>query len=285
MNLRQHPVVKAFLARNAFGIAMRVLAWYLLVCALLYSVQDRLIFHPGRMTQAEWDAQATRLGLKVLPETQALVAEPASVATSTVVLFHGNGENAIARSGIARHFTSRGHRIVMAEYPGFGAKPGTPGRAAMLEDGRRLLAQVRTLYPGPLQVWGESMGTGVASELAAEEMRAGRKVEKLVLVVPYDKLADVAQKNAPLFPVSLLLKHKFDNSRVLKDYPGEVAIAVADDDDVVGTEQGRQLRRNLAGLNGRYIEFAGRHMAWPIYVKAPLWDELMNGRSAGKLGD
>ena len=284
MNFRESRPVKVFLERSARGIALRIPVWYLFLCGLLYVLQTGLLFHPSKMTRAEWNAEAHRRHLTVLPETLALVAEPEGAVKGTVVVFHGNGESAMVRSGIAMQISSRGYRAVMAEYPGFGAQPGTPGRESILVAGRQLIAQLHKLYPGPLELWGESMGSGPASELASEEAKAGRTPDKLVLIVPYDKLWQVAQHSAPLFPVRLLLRHHFDNSDVLASYPGQIDIVVADADEVVGTDQGRQLRHNLADRAGHYQEIGSTHNGWSYNLPLGMWESLLAQKVASKLG-
>ena len=55
-------------------------------------------------------------------------------------------------------------------------------------------------------VYGESLGTGVAIELAQNKKFAG-----IILESPFTSMIDAAKNFYPYIPVSLLLKDKYDN--------------------------------------------------------------------------
>lgn len=65
-----------------------------------------------------------------------------------------------------RSAANAGLRVILAEYPGYGPRPGQPGEAALVRDAAETLARVREQFPGPLLVAGESLGAGVAAAVA-----------------------------------------------------------------------------------------------------------------------
>ena len=76
-----------------------------------------------------------------------------------------------------------------------------------------------------------------------------RNVEKLVLVTPFDSIQRVAQKRFPLYPMSLLLKDKFNSSSRAARINAEVLILAAENDQVVGRVHTDRLITSLAHVS------------------------------------
>ncbi len=91
--------------------------------------QDRLLYFPQSLPLPALLAEAQHHDLYGWPkegEFRGLVREPVGPAQGTLVLFHGNAGHVGQRafySGLARH----GLRVILAEYPGYGPRPGKPG--------------------------------------------------------------------------------------------------------------------------------------------------------------
>ena len=96
--------------------------------------------------------------------------------------------------------------------------------------------RTRGMPPERIAVVGESLGTGVAVQLAAQ-----RPVAALVLGAPFTAAVDVAAEIYPWLPVRLLMKDQF----ISRDHIGEVKapllIIHGDADRVIPVEQGRAL--------------------------------------------
>ena len=169
-------------------------------------------------------------------------------AKARLLVFHGNAIDAVIRSNYLHAFDKVGGganwETYVMEYPGYGARPGTPGRSAFYEAARAAIAQLRAADSRPIVLLGESIGSGTACAMAAEQPDA---VAGLVLVVPFARLVEVAQRVMPYLPVSLLLRDAYDNIESLQKYRGRVVFVVAEKDEVVSAEQGRKLAESYAG--------------------------------------
>ena len=75
---------------------------------------------------------------------------------------------------------------------------------------------------------GRSLGSGVATYIAAN-----RKIDRLILVTPFDSIENVANQIYRIFPVILLLKDKFRSLDRVKDIKAESLILVAENDSVI----------------------------------------------------
>ncbi len=178
-----------------------------------------------------------------------LVDEPRKVW----LFLHGNGGQAADRGYVLSHLNPR-DAVYILEYPGYGEKPGQPSMAAF---NRAALAAyewlVRRHGAGRLLVLGESLGSGPACSLA----NAPNPPEHIVLVVPFDVLADVAQEKVSWLPARLLLIDRWDNIDALRGFRGRVDVFGAAHDQVIPVRHARNLAARHPGA--RYHEFEGDH--------------------------
>ncbi|MGB5011833.1 MAG: alpha/beta fold hydrolase, partial [Candidatus Dechloromonas phosphoritropha] len=150
--------------------------------------QDHLLYFPTSAPLAEVVAEARRGGLEPWPDAndfRGLLREPRAAARGTLVFFHGNAGHAGHRGWVAEALANAGLRVILAEYPGYGPRPGQPGEAALVRDAAETLARVREQFPGPLLVGGESLGAGVAAAVAAN---SPGEISGLLLITPWDSL-------------------------------------------------------------------------------------------------
>ena len=131
-------------------------------------------------------------------------------AKRTVVYFHGNGEVMGDNIGMAERLVAHGFAVTLVEYRGYGRSRGVgaPSECGLYDDATAVLddLSVRGVDASRIVLWGMSLGTGVAVEMA----RRGRGAA-LVLVAPYTSVPDVAARIAPILPVGLLIGDRFDN--------------------------------------------------------------------------
>ncbi len=165
------------------------------------------------------------------------VADPANVW----LLLHGNGGQAADRQYAMFAFDPR-DSVYILEYPGYGLRAGTPSRRAFDAAAREGYLALRARFPGKrVCVAGESLGSGPASMLSRENPPP----DKIALVVPFDRITDVARDHTRWLPVKLLLAGAWDNIDALKDYRGPLEVFGAEKDEVIAVEHARLLAESL----------------------------------------
>jgi len=97
-----------------------------------------------------------------------------------------------------------------------------------------------------------SLGSGVAVHLAAE-----RRLEKLILLTPYDSVVEIARAMYPFFPVGWLLKDRFDSAARAGDIEQPVLITSAELDQEVKLPHTLALKRKFVRAPLTYQMIAG----------------------------
>jgi pimeloyl-ACP methyl ester carboxylesterase len=160
-----------------------------------------------------------------------------------VLLFlHGNAGHVGHRIERLRRFAAQGWGVLLVEYRGYGGNPGSPSEAGLRLDAAAGWAalQARGLPPGRIVVWGESLGSGLATWLAARESPGA-----VVLETPYTSIAAVARRRYPFAPVDLLLKDRFDSLAQAPAIGSPVLVLVGGRDVVVPPDMGRTVHAAL----------------------------------------
>jgi pimeloyl-ACP methyl ester carboxylesterase len=209
---------------SAGTVLALAIAVYLGVCAYMFAIQRSLIFRPdtndiSSAVSMVPGAEAIHIGTS---DGERLVAwwKPARDASHPVYLYlHGNGANLARRAARFNALTAEGAGLLALSWRGYGGSTGEPSEAGMrldAEAGHVWLASA-AIPPRRIILFGESLGTGVATWLAARRPAAG-----LILDSPYASIVEIGVRRYPWLPVRLLARDRFD---ALKE-AGQVRVPV-----------------------------------------------------------
>jgi hypothetical protein len=233
-----------------FAIILLALCFIFLGLIGCSAVRRKVLFFPSHHTQNNglipWKIDGQIIGYA------RQVPDPRNIW----LMLHGNAGQAADRVYALPCFSEH-DSVFILEYPGYGLRKGKPSKASLdaaAAEGYKLL---RHAFPtNPICIVGESIGTGPASMLASQSPPP----DKIVLVVPFDKLASVAAEHAPKFLVSLILGSTWDNVRSLSGYRGPVEIFGALEDQVIKIEHVKNLANAVASAKFHAIQ--GGHNDW-----------------------
>ncbi|WP_233805596.1 alpha/beta hydrolase [Paraburkholderia sp. HP33-1] len=232
---------------------------------------DRFLYFPEKA--ATEDVVSGGLRAWPTPETfRGLVAEPAGSARATAIVFHGNAGHAGHRSFYTAALTRFGLRVILAEYPGYGPRDGTPAEETLVADAQQTIALAHRHYGAPLLIIGESLGAGVA---AAAGSRERDKTACLLLITPWDRLEHVAAHHYPWLPVKWLLRDQYDSVTHLELFGRPVLVVVAERDSIVPPRFGEALYNSLAEPRQLMVVKAAEHNDWIGRVDETWWREAI----------
>jgi alpha-beta hydrolase superfamily lysophospholipase len=267
-------------------LALYAVIAYVIVCVFLFSLQNSLTYPrvgSGAVMSAE-EAAHTAAAYKLVPWAhttpgaegpQGYVPRDfeSPAPRGTIVVFHGNGGCAFERGEYVDAFTQRGFRIFLYEYPGYGGRPGTPSEATIVPDGQALIRSLNKAGYGPIYVWGESLGAGVAAAVCADP---SLPVHGLVLLTPWDNIANVGLSMYPFIPVRLLMIDKYDSIANLQKFAHPICVVRSMDDEVIPPPLTSNLIAHLPEPK-KVIEHQGAgHNTWPSSPDLKWWDEALD---------
>lgn len=160
-----------------------------------------------------------------------------------VFYLHGTSNNVEYHTQFIPYFTDRGYDVWMMDYPGFGKSRGERNESNLYEDASAMFdtfVRQTDIDPKEIVIVGKDLGTGIASRLAAE-----KKVDKLVLISPYNDLVSLYKDYIPWFPFQLFLNYNLSNAEHLKDFKGETGIFFGANDMLIPYRNARRLQEYL----------------------------------------
>lgn len=269
---------------HPMALLRRLLNYYLLVFVALCLFQNFLIYPRWQsgavLKEADAIKQAADSGLVpwYLPGTTELkgytlrnFAMPAP--RGTVVLFHGNGGWALYRAQYITALNARGFRIFLYEYPGYGGRSGRPSEATIVPDARNVIRALEKSGSGPIYIWGESLGAGVAASVCADETMP---VHGLVLLTPWDTLAHTAALHFPFIPVGMLLEDKYDSVANLATFRHPVCEVRCTGDKLIYPSINLNLYQHLHEPKKMVVLENCGHDDWPYGPDLKWWDDALN---------
>jgi len=223
------------------ALAALLLAYGGLV-ALVYLFQRSLQYYPDPRLGPPADHGVPEMAVVRLHTSDNLSLKswyaPAPQGRPTVVYFHGNAGNISGRAHKARVLIDAGYGVLLVEYRGYGDNPGTPSEAGLYADAHAALdfLHAQGVTERELVLYGESLGSGVAVQIATE-----RPPRAVILEAPYTTIADVAKRAYWFLPVEALLKDRFESIRKIAALHAPLLILHGELDATVPVDLGRRL--------------------------------------------
>lgn len=237
--IQKIPIVLALL-----GVAVVLLSFG---CS---SLERKLMFHPSHRPPdgglETWVKDGQVIGF----------SRPVPAPGNVWLMLHGNGGQASDRLYAIPCFSNRDSVFVL-EYPGYGSRKGRPSMDSFNQAAREAYLYLRATHGNvPVCVVGESIGSGPASYLASLSVPP----DKIVLIVPFERLSEVGKDHFPAILVRMVLRNNWDNLGALAGYRGPVEIFGAEADNVINVAHAKALAAGVP--NSRFVLLEGGHNEW-----------------------
>jgi len=187
------------------NILITLLFVYVIALSYLYFYQDKLIF-ANRYTKSYAPLKVKTIKFKT---SDGLILEGGYIDHGKdlplVLYFGGNGVNILQFLDETASKIQE-YNFVAFNYPGYGKSEGKPSEKLI----EKYALEIAQKYK-PKHIIGRSLGSAVASFVASKV-----DSDTLLLITPFDSIENVARHKYPIFPVSLILKHKFKELNYLK---------------------------------------------------------------------
>jgi fermentation-respiration switch protein FrsA (DUF1100 family) len=227
-------LVKFFVVFAIVAYAAVALGMYVFQRKLQYHAENKGLTPQGvGIAGASVEALTTVDGEKII-----LWYAPAKAGMATILYFQGNAGEIGDRPLRFNYYHSRGFGVAYLSYRGFGGSSGSPSEAGLMADANAaydwLLA--KGTEPGRIALLGESLGSGVAVQLAAK-----REVGAVALEAPYTSTVEVAAKIYWWLPVHALMKDQFKSIDFIAAVVAPLLIIHGEEDRLIPVEFGKRL--------------------------------------------
>jgi len=166
---------------------------------------------------------------------------PHPQAKGAVLYCHGNAGNLEYFGKVARDFhASLDRSVLIFDYPGYGRSDGKPNEAGCYKSAKAAyewLTSRKGIAPERIVIAGESLGGGVAVQLASQSPH-----QALVLIRTFTSVPEVAKQSFVLASAPSIMVNRFESEKRIAECKSPIFIAQADKDRLIPFAQGERLR-------------------------------------------
>lgn len=228
--------------RRIFGWVSTLILAYAVFVAALAMTQSNMMYFPDKepfepsawaLKELELFPVTTEDGLQL----KSWYVAPKAKDKFTVVFFHGNAGHLGMRNYKVRPWIDAGYGALLIGYRGYG-NPGKPSEKGLYMDARAAIDALisRGTPEVGLVFYGESLGTGVATEMSTKYRAAA-----LILESPFTSFSDVGSHHYPLVPVRYLMRDRYNSLEKISDVHMPLLLLHGENDNIVPVKQGRKL--------------------------------------------
>jgi hypothetical protein len=233
-------------SRRILHLLLYIFLAYLLLLVVLRIFESHLIFFPNYPSRLEGDWHPRSLPVEDVWLTASDGTKlhawwiPNPQAKFTFLAFHGNASNIANRAPTYEFLRSIPANVLALEYRGYGHSAGTPSESGINRDAEaayEFLVTSKSVNPKTIVSFGQSLGTTVASYIAAHRPLAG-----VVLEAPFPSASRIASHFYPFLPgVGLVVHSQFDTRARLRQIAAPILIVHCTQDPVIPLALGRDV--------------------------------------------
>ncbi len=233
---------------------------YFVITVVVYFFQRKLLYHP-------FSPQITGKGLIHNFETINFKTSDnfelkgwfhlKNFNKKTILFLHGNAGNLDNRIDKLNFLGNMDINFLIISWRGYSGNPGNPSETGLYKDalGGIEWLNKKGISNDRIILYGESLGTAIATEVAQNENFAG-----IILEAPFTSMVDMGQKIYPIFPVRFLLKDKYESKNKIKNIKSPILVLHGRKDKIVPFYMGEKIFEMANSPKFKYFTDLDDHM-------------------------
>jgi len=233
---------KSLIKMNYLTLLLIITSIYFLILISTYIFQRDLLYHPGENNYFgdSLTVKIEKIKIKTQDNIELLSWYHNKNLNDykTILFLHGNAGSLENRIHKINHFKDMNVNFLLISWRGFSGNKGKPTEKGLYEDARSAVEwlQSKGVEESNIIIYGESLGTGVATEIAQNKNFAG-----VILESPFTSMIDAGKNKYPYLPVKFLLKDKYESNKKIKNIKRPILIMHGKVDNIVPFEMGKKM--------------------------------------------
>ena len=234
---------------------------YIGITIFIYFYQRNLLYHPSENNylndKINFDYEELFINTDDEIKLRSWFLKKDLSKFKTIVFFHGNAGNLLNRVHKLNELNKLDVNILLISWRGYSGNKGKPSEKNLYHDGKKVVEWLNEqgINKNDIILYGESLGTGVATELASNNKFAG-----VILESPFTSIADAAKIYYPYLPINLLLKDRYDSKNKIKKINSPILIMHGKKDNIVPQIMGLELFEKANNPKFSYFPDNDDHM-------------------------
>jgi len=215
---------------------------YILILVSIYLFQRNLLYHPSENNYSgdkiTISVEKIKIKTKDNIDLTAWYHKKNLNEYKTILFLHGNAGSLENRIHKINHFKDININFLIVAWRGFSGNKGKPTEEGLYEDARSSVRWLKTkgVDEKNLIIYGESLGTGIATEIAQNKNFAG-----VILESPFTSMIDAGKDKYPFLPVRFLLKDKYESDKKIKNIKSPILVMHGKIDNIVPFYMGKKI--------------------------------------------
>lgn len=223
-------------------IFLIIIIAYIAIVIFVYSIQRSLLYIPDIDSYEDEELTINYKKVNITNSQgnslRSIFYENEKTTKTTLVMFHGNAgpiENRFYKINKLSHFEQN---ILLISWRGYSGNDGQPSEIGLYDDANSAISWIekRGIKKKDIILYGESLGTGVVTELASKNI-----YKAIILEAPFTSMIDAASFHYPYLPASLMLKDRYESDKKINKIKSPVFVMHSIKDDIVPFWMGRKI--------------------------------------------
>ena len=245
-------------------IILAFVSFYVLLLIIMFFFQSNLLYHPSldnylkdKVSNEPTEIEKVKITTVDNIDLVAWFYNKDIEKFKTILFFHGNAGSLENSTYKLNHFKDLNVNFLIIAWRGFSGNAGKTNEVGLYNDAASAIKWLKSkgVTEKNIILYGESLGTGVAVEVAQNKNYAG-----VILESPFTSMVNMGKKYYPFFPVSLLLKDKFESYKKINNIFVPVLIMHGKVDKIVPYDMGKKMYELANEPKFFYSQEYGDHM-------------------------
>ena len=232
-----------FIKMNYFtNILIILVLIYFFILIFTYIFQRNLLYHPKENNyfgdRIIVSIEKVKIKTKDNIELLSWYHNKDAAKYKTILFLHGNAGSLENRIHKINHFMNMNINFLLISWRGFSGNKGKPTEEGLYEDARSAIEWLKNkgINENNIIIYGESLGTGIATEISQNKNFAG-----LILESPFTSMIDAGKDKYPYLPVKFLLKDKYESDKKIKNIKSPILVMHGKVDKIVPFYMGKKI--------------------------------------------